>query len=209
MTIAWPASTLIASNGINLEVHEAGEGPAVLLLHGFPGLAYSWRNQIAPIVDAGFRVIAPNQRGIGGSDAPADPKTYSVKNLVRDITSLLDALGIEQAVWVGHDWGSMPAWRVVRLDEVGLPRCEYGVQRLAAPRRPARDPGGARGRVRRRKVASTSCSSSASPTQGLGHDFRYDKPALMICAADDWFLPPDFTKGMKALLPAGARAWRG
>jgi pimeloyl-ACP methyl ester carboxylesterase len=68
------------------------------------------RHQIGPIADAGFRVIVPDMRGFGDSDAPADPQTYSVKNIVADITGLLDALEIEQAVWFGHDWGSMPAW---------------------------------------------------------------------------------------------------
>jgi soluble epoxide hydrolase / lipid-phosphate phosphatase len=100
----------IATNGIELSVHEAGAGTPVLLLHGFPELAYSWRNQIGPVADAGFRVIAPDMRGFGNSDAPADSQTYSVKNIVADITGLLDALELEQAVWVGHDWGSMPAW---------------------------------------------------------------------------------------------------
>lgn len=100
----------VATNGIELSVHEAGAGPPVLLMHGFPELAYSWRHQIQRIADAGFRVIAPDMRGFGNSDAPSDAQTYSVKNVVTDITGLLDALEIEQAVWVGHDWGSLPAW---------------------------------------------------------------------------------------------------
>jgi pimeloyl-ACP methyl ester carboxylesterase len=81
-----------------------------MLLHGFPELAYSWRNQIGAIAGAGFRVIAPDQRGYGGSDAPADSQTYSVKNLVADAVGILDALDVEQAIFIGHDWGSMPAW---------------------------------------------------------------------------------------------------
>jgi soluble epoxide hydrolase/lipid-phosphate phosphatase len=93
----------IATNGIELSVHEAGAGTPVLLLHGFPELAYSWRNQIGPVADAGFRVIAPDMRGFGNSDAPADSQTYSVKNIVADITGLLDALELDQAVWIGHD----------------------------------------------------------------------------------------------------------
>ena len=112
MTASMPFAPArrIATNGIELSVHEAGAGAPVLLLHGFPELAYSWRNQIGPIADAGFRVIAPDMRGFGKSDAPADSQTYSVKNIVADITGLLDALELEQAVWIGHDWGSMPAW---------------------------------------------------------------------------------------------------
>jgi pimeloyl-ACP methyl ester carboxylesterase len=106
----FPPARSIPTNGIQLAVHELGEGPAVFLLHGFPELAYSWRHQIGPIAEAGFRVIAPEQRGYGDSDAPADAQSYSVKNLVADLVGVLDALEIEQAVWIGHDWGSMPAW---------------------------------------------------------------------------------------------------
>jgi soluble epoxide hydrolase/lipid-phosphate phosphatase len=108
--MAFAPARRVATNGIELSVHEAGEGTPVLLMHGFPELAYSWRHQIKPIAEAGFRVIAPDMRGFGNSDAPADAQTYSVKNIVADITGLLDALEIEQAVWFGHDWGSMPAW---------------------------------------------------------------------------------------------------
>jgi soluble epoxide hydrolase / lipid-phosphate phosphatase len=110
MPVSFPPSRRIATNGIELAVHEQGEGPVVILLHGFPELAYSWRNQIGPIADAGFRVIAPDQRGYGASDAPRDSQTYSVKNLVADAVGLLDALDVEQAIFIGHDWGSMPAW---------------------------------------------------------------------------------------------------
>ena len=110
VSVSFPASRRLPTNGIELAVHELGEGPAVLLLHGFPELAYSWRHQIGPIADAGFRVIVPNQRGYAGSDAPDDSQTYSVKNLVGDLTGLLDTLGIERAIFIGHDWGSMPAW---------------------------------------------------------------------------------------------------
>lgn len=106
----FPQATRVQTNGIDMAVHQLGAGPAVVLCHGFPELAYSWRHQIGPIADAGFRVIVPDQRGFGGTDAPADPLSYSVKHLVADLTGMLDALGIEQAVFVGHDWGGMPAW---------------------------------------------------------------------------------------------------
>jgi pimeloyl-ACP methyl ester carboxylesterase len=106
----FPAVRHIRTNGIELAIHEAGEGTPVLLLHGFPELAYSWRHQIRPIANAGFRVIAPNQRGYDGSSAPADSQAYNVKTLVADLTGVLDALELERAVFLGHDWGSMPAW---------------------------------------------------------------------------------------------------
>lgn len=119
----------VATNGIELSVHEAGEGTPVLLMHGFPELAYSWRHQIQPIADAGFRVIAPDMRGFGNSEAPPDAQTYSVKNIVADITGLLDALEIEQAVWIGHDWGSMPAW----YSGVYAPERVLGMASLCTP----------------------------------------------------------------------------
>jgi pimeloyl-ACP methyl ester carboxylesterase len=108
--VDFTAPKTAPTNGITMEYFEQGEGTPVLLLHGFPEHPYSWRNQVDPIAAAGFRVIVPSQRGFAGTDAPADAQTYSCGNLVADVAGLLDALGIEQAVWFGHDWGSMPAW---------------------------------------------------------------------------------------------------
>lgn len=107
---AFPDGRKVATNGIELVVHEAGSGPAVLLLHGFPELAHSWRHQVPALVGAGYRVIAPDQRGYAGSDAPADPTAYSMRTLVADAVGVLDALDVEQAVFVGHDFGGMVAW---------------------------------------------------------------------------------------------------
>lgn len=95
---------------ISLSVYEAGEGPAVVLCHGFPELAYSWRYQFAPLQEAGFRVIAADQRGYGDSDCP-DPIThYDIDHLTGDMARLLDELEIEKAIFVGHDWGGFVAW---------------------------------------------------------------------------------------------------
>ncbi|MGH7320186.1 MAG: alpha/beta hydrolase, partial [Candidatus Rokuibacteriota bacterium] len=96
--------------GITLSIHEAGTGPAVVLCHGFPELAYSWRHQIPALAAAGFRVIAPDQRGYGGSDAPEPVEAYDLEHLTGDLVGLLDALGIEKAVFAGHDWGGFVAW---------------------------------------------------------------------------------------------------
>ncbi len=95
---------------ITLSVHEAGEGPAVVLCHGFPELARSWRYQFGAIQDAGFRVIAPDQRGYGGSDVPKEVEDYDLAHLTGDLVGLLDVLEIERAVFVGHDWGGFVAW---------------------------------------------------------------------------------------------------
>ena len=106
----FTAAKTARTNGITMQYFEHGTGPAVLLLHGFPEHPFSWRRQVGPLVQAGFRVVVPCQRGYAGTDAPADVVSYSTKNLVADLTGLLDVLGIEQAAWVGHDWGSVPAW---------------------------------------------------------------------------------------------------
>ena len=95
---------------ISLSVHEAGEGPAVVLCHGFPELAYSWRHQFGPLEEAGFRVIAADQRGYGHSDCPEAITSYDIDHLTGDMAALLDALEIEKAVFVGHDWGGFVAW---------------------------------------------------------------------------------------------------
>jgi len=95
---------------ISLSVHEGGEGPALVLCHGFPELAYSWRKQYQPLVDAGFRTIVPDQRGYGASDAPVGSQFYDMDHLAGDLVNLLDALEIEKAVFAGHDWGGFVAW---------------------------------------------------------------------------------------------------
>ena len=99
-------------NGVSLAVDDRGAGDAVVLLHGFPELAYSWRNQIPALVDAGYRVISFDQRGYGGSDKPEGVEEYDLAHLVDDVTGVLDRLGIGQATIVGHDWGSIVAWTV-------------------------------------------------------------------------------------------------
>jgi len=278
-----PPARRVETNGITLAVHEAGEGPAVLLLHGFPELPYSWRHQVAPIADAGFRVLIPAQRGYGDTDAPEDAQSYSVKNLVADLTGMLDALGIEQAVWVGHDWGGMPAWysavyapdRVAGAGSLCTPYFTPGevdlVEAYDELRGPNhymatfQEPGVGEAMLERDVEATfralirgrgmTLEEFRAAPaeiqevpagvfvgdpqlfggelltdeelavyvdtykrtgfTGGLnwyralhrdweeaqGYDYVIDKPAIMICAEHDWFLPPDFTDGMEELVP--------
>jgi pimeloyl-ACP methyl ester carboxylesterase len=105
----------VLTNGVKLAVYEAGSGPAVVLLHGWPELAYSWRHQLAPLVEAGFRVIAVDQRGYGNSDQPEDVNAYDLGNLTLDIIGVLDELAIEQAIVCGHDWGGLVAWHLPLL----------------------------------------------------------------------------------------------
>jgi pimeloyl-ACP methyl ester carboxylesterase len=102
----------VATNGITLEVAVAGpeDGPLVILLHGFPESWHGWRHQIGPLAEAGFRVVAPNQRGYGSSDKPRGIRAYSLDELAADVVGLLDSLKREQAFLVGHDWGGIVAW---------------------------------------------------------------------------------------------------
>jgi epoxide hydrolase A/B len=100
---------------LRFRVAERGTGPAVLLLHGFPETAYSWRHQLLALADAGFRAIAPDQRGYGGTDAPAEIEAYDQVELAADVIALCDALGIDRAPVVGHDWGSPVAWHTAQL----------------------------------------------------------------------------------------------
>lgn len=111
MSKSFPdARTLQLASGLRLEVFEAGQGPLLVLCHGFPELAYSWRHQFPALTRAGFRVAAPNQRGYGGSDAPREVEAYHLEHLCTDLAELLDALEVEKAVFVGHDWGGFVAW---------------------------------------------------------------------------------------------------
>jgi pimeloyl-ACP methyl ester carboxylesterase len=97
---------LIETNGVRLRVVVEGKGPLVILLHGFPQCWYLWRHQIDPLVEAGFQVAAPDQRGYGGSDRPAEIEAYNIIDLTNDVVGLADALGHERFIVVGHDWGA-------------------------------------------------------------------------------------------------------
>ncbi len=98
-----------------MAVHESGQGKPVVLLHGFPELAYSWRHQLPALAAAGYRAIAPDQRGYGASSKPTGVSNYTIQELTGDVLGLLDALEIRQAVIVGHDWGALLAWQLALL----------------------------------------------------------------------------------------------
>ncbi|MCI0778095.1 MAG: alpha/beta hydrolase [Chloroflexi bacterium] len=106
---------MVETNGINIHLVEQGEGPAVLMLHGFPESWYSWRHQLPALAEAGYHVIAPDVRGYGQSDAPEAIEAYSMKQLTADAVGILDALDVETAVVVGHDWGAPIAWNSAAL----------------------------------------------------------------------------------------------
>ncbi|HEU4726276.1 MAG TPA: alpha/beta hydrolase [Kofleriaceae bacterium] len=110
----------IQANGLRMHIIEEGAGPLVLLLHGFPEFSGTWRHQVRALATAGYRVVAPDQRGYGQTDCPERVDAYTMLHLVGDVIGLLDALGEQQAVVVGHDWGAPVAWNtaVLRPDRV-------------------------------------------------------------------------------------------
>ncbi|MEV6977125.1 alpha/beta hydrolase [Kitasatospora sp. NPDC093806] len=116
-------------NGVRLHVAEQGEGPVVLLLHGFPESWYSWRHQFAPLVEAGYRVVAVDQRGYGRSEQPESVDAYTLLHLVGDVVGLIGALGGGPVVLVGHDWGAPVAWTTATL----RPDLVRGVAGLSVP----------------------------------------------------------------------------
>jgi pimeloyl-ACP methyl ester carboxylesterase len=109
---AFPEPVFIDTNGIRMAVYEQGEGPPVVLLHGFPELAFSWRHQLPALAAAGFRAIAPDQRGYGATDVPRHVRDYRIEELIEDIHGLLDALQLDSASFVGHDWGALVLWQM-------------------------------------------------------------------------------------------------
>lgn len=126
---------MVDTNGIRMHVAEAGTGYPVVFCHGFPELWYSWRHQMRALAAAGFRAIAPDQRGYGETDAPAPLEAYTQKNLVADLVGMLDALELGKAVIVGHDWGGAVAWNAAMMAPDRFTRV-IGVNTPLFPRAP-------------------------------------------------------------------------
>jgi pimeloyl-ACP methyl ester carboxylesterase len=105
----------VATPGAELRVLDAGEGPLVVLAHGFPELSYSWRHQIPALVEQGYRVLVPDQRGYGRSSCPARVEEFDILCLTGDLLALVDDAGADTATFVGHDWGSMVVWQLALL----------------------------------------------------------------------------------------------
>ncbi|EQC44475.1 putative lysophospholipase [Bacteriovorax sp. BSW11_IV] len=135
--VNFPEPKIIAVNNIELEVFEAGEENRerpIVLCHGWPEHAYSWRSQIPALVAAGYHVIVPNQRGFGNSSCPSDTLAYDIDNLTKDLLGILDHYGYEKSIFMGHDWGSAVVWamgllhpeRVVAQINLALPYQERG-----------------------------------------------------------------------------------
>ena len=135
--LIFPKPTLISVNGVKLEVFEAGQqnaGKPIVLCHGWPEHAFSWRHQVPALVAAGYHVIIPNQRGYGNSSCPTEVTDYDIEHLSGDLIALLDHYGYEDATFVGHDWGAMVVWgltllhpnRVNKVINMSLPYQELG-----------------------------------------------------------------------------------
>lgn len=112
---SFPAPQMIDAGGVRLATYVAGDGPPVLLIHGWPEIAYSWKNQAPALAQAGYRAIAPDLKGFGLSDAPTDRSLYDIRHLTDDLARLLDALAIERAIFCGHDWGGAIVWPMAQL----------------------------------------------------------------------------------------------
>jgi pimeloyl-ACP methyl ester carboxylesterase len=134
--VASTERKLTVNDGVELNVIEAGEGPLVVLCHGFPELAYSWRHQIPALAAAGYRVIAPDMRGYGSSSAPTEIEAYDILSLCGDMAGLLDAVGEQQAVFVGHDWGANVTWWMAAIHPERV-RAVAGLSVPFVPRAPA------------------------------------------------------------------------
>ena len=115
MTVNWNEPHYAQTNGIRMAYFEQGTGVPVVLCHGFPELGYAWRHQVPALASAGFRAIAPDQRGFGFTDRPAEIDSYDIRHLTDDLVGLLDHLGIGKAVFVGHDWGGSVVWAMPLL----------------------------------------------------------------------------------------------
>ena len=107
--------TQIESNGINMRLAHAGEGPLVLLIHGWPESWYSWRHQLIALANAGYHAVAPDMRGYGGTSAPAEPEAYRIDHLAKDVVGIIDHFNQATATIIGHDWGSMVVWYTALL----------------------------------------------------------------------------------------------
>jgi pimeloyl-ACP methyl ester carboxylesterase len=113
--IEMPPLQFAQTNGIRMGYYEAGpkaDKPPVVLCHGWPEIAFSWRHQIKALGDAGVRVIAPDQRGYGATDRPEPVEAYDLAHLTGDLVGLLDHLNIDKAIFVGHDWGGFVVWQM-------------------------------------------------------------------------------------------------
>jgi pimeloyl-ACP methyl ester carboxylesterase len=176
-----------------MHIAEAGEGPTVLLLHGFPEGWYSWRHQMAALAEAGFHAVAPDQRGYGQTGGPEAIDQYSLLHLVGDAIGLLDALGEASAVVVGHDWGAPVAWHTAlfRPDRV------RGVAGLSVPFRPrgSRPPLDTMRKFFGERFYQVYFQEPGVAERDLEHDVRRTMLGFLVGASGDAPTVPDMMVG--------------
>jgi pimeloyl-ACP methyl ester carboxylesterase len=115
MAIEGTKTRTVTRDGVELAVDVGGDGPPVVLAHGFPELAFSWRHQAPALIAAGYRVAVPDQRGYGRSDRPTAIEDYDIVQLTGDLLAVLDSLGEDKTIFVGHDWGALLVWQLALL----------------------------------------------------------------------------------------------
>ncbi len=188
----------VETNGISMHIAEQGSGPLVLLCHGFPETSWSWRRQMQPLADAGFHAVAPDMRGYGQTDRPEAIDQYSLFHLVGDMVGLLDALGAEQAVIVGHDWGAPVAWHSALM----RPDRFRAVAGLSVPYRPrsAARPTSVMPRTEDSQFYQLYFQTPGLAEAELQRDVRHSLSAIMTGA---------FSSGDGALIPGMVREGGG
>ncbi len=153
----------VAANGARFHVAECGDGPTVVLLHGFPMFWWTWRRQLVALAEAGYRAIAMDLRGYGGSDHP--PEGYDPRTLSADVAGVIRSLGVTSATIVGHGWGGLAAWSTAVLEPEVVQRHRAGVD--AAPEAVAL--GTAQGRQAAGRDALRARLPAALPARALAH----------------------------------------
>jgi pimeloyl-ACP methyl ester carboxylesterase len=181
------AHRTIEANGLNIHYAEAGQGPLVLLCHGFPESWYSWRHQLQALAEAGYHAVAPDMRGYGQTDKPEAIDQYTNFHLVGDMVSLAQALSAEKAVIVGHDWGAPVAWHAALF----RPDRFRGVVGLSVPFRPRGSvrPTGCRRPNRRFSISSISSRPEwPKPSSNATRATRFGEASFRVAATrcDRW-----------------------
>ena len=189
-------------DGVRLHYVEAGKGPLVVLLHGFPEYWYGWRHQIPALVKAGFRVVAPDQRGYADSDKPAGWRDYRTEILARDIARLIEALGEEKASVVGHDWGAAVGWGLAMLHPERVDR--LAILNVPHPRRLLQGFRTAR-QLRKSWYMFYFQIPWLPETLEQGRDFPFTRRAFATATRPDAFTDQDLERYVGSLRSPGTR----
>jgi len=191
----FPEPTMIKTDGIDMAVYEMGpkDGIPIVMCHGFPELAYSWRHQLPALAAAGYRAIAPDQRGYGRTSRPEKIEDYDITHLTGDLVGMLDALGLKKAIFAGHDWGGLVVWQLPLLHPERVAGV-IGVNTPFLPRAPV-DPIMAMRAVYGDNMYivyfQTPGAADALLTKDVGKTFRFFMRKNGITAAEYAKLPED------------------